>query len=324
MDYFEQQRKKKKVIGWTVVVALVLVIILARSLFTVGAGEVGVIFDPLGGGVQAAEAQEGLNIKPPYASVAKYNTKTQDYTMSAVAEEGTLKTGDRVKTVTSEGLYVGLDITVLYRIDPSRADELRSNIGLEGEYQQIVVRPAIRSTIREIISNHEASDIYGEGRATVEVEIYDRLVSMLQVRNIYVEQVLLREVELPAQLTTSIEAKKQAEQEALRMQYVLEKEILEKERKLIEADGIAGANEIIADSLSREYLSWYWIDNLQNHESVVYMVPSEGGIPLFKDIDSAMDSDKDSTTDTGIGSDTDSDAGGDTDSDAASSTESLD
>ena len=312
MDYFEQQRKKKKVIGWTVVVALTLVIILTRSLFTVGAGEVGVIFDPLGGGVQAAEAQEGLNIKPPYASVATYNTKTQDYTMSAVAEEGTLKTGDRVKTVTSEGLYVGLDITVLYRIDPSRADELRSNIGLEGEYQQIVVRPAIRSTIREIISNHEASDIYGEGRATVEVEIYDKLVSILQARNIYVEQVLLREVELPAQLTTSIEAKKQAEQEALRMQYVLEKEILEKERKLIEADGIAGANEIIAGSLSREYLSWYWIDNLQNHDSVVYMIPSEGGLPLFKDIDSIM------------GSDTDNDTGGDTDSDATSSTESLD
>jgi len=304
VDYFEQQKKKKKVIGWTVVVALVLIIILTRSLFTVGAGEVGVLFDPLGGGVQAAEAQEGLNI--------------------TVAEEGTLKTGDRVKTVTSEGLYVGLDITVLYRIDPSRADELRSNIGLEGEYQQIVVRPAIRSTIREVISNHEASDIYGEGRATVEVEIYDRLVSMLQVRNIYVEQVLLREVELPAQLTTSIEAKKQAEQEALRMQYVLEKEILEKERKLIEADGIAGANEIIAGSLSREYLSWYWIDNLQNHDSVVYMIPSEGGIPLFKDIDSIISSEKDSTTGTGIGSDTDNDAGGDTDSDAASSTESLD
>ena len=324
MDYFEQQRKKKKIIGWTVVAILVLVIILTRSLFTVGAGEVGVIFDPLGGGVQTAEAQEGLNIKPPYASVAKYNIKTQDYTMSAVAEEGTIKTGDRVKTVTSEGQYVGLDITILYRIDPSRADELRSSIGLEGEYQQIVVRPAIRSTIREIISNHEASDIYGEGRATVEVEIFDRLVTILQSRNIYVEQVLLREVELPAQLTTSIEAKKQAEQEALRMQYVLEKEKLEKERKLIEADGIAGANQIIADSLSREYLSWYWIDNLQNHESVVYMVPSEGGIPLFKDIDSITNSEKDSTTDTSTDSDMDGEAGGDTESDSTSSAGSLD
>ena len=198
------------------------------------------------------------------------------------------------------------------------------DIGLEGEYQQIVVRPAIRSTIREVISNHEASDIYGEGRATVEVEIYDRLVSILQERNIYVEQVLLREVELPAQLTTSIEAKKQAEQEALRMQYVLEKEILEKERKLIEADGIAGANEIIAGSLSREYLSWYWIDNLQNHDSVVYMVPSEGGIPLFKDIDSIISTEKDGTTDTSIGGDMNNDTGGDTDSDATSSTEGLD
>lgn len=310
-DYYEKQRKRRKIISWAVVVAITLAIILTRSLFVIGAGEVGVVFDPLGGGVQVMEAHEGLNVKPPYASVAKYNIKTQDYTMSAVAEEGQLTRADRVKTVTSEGLYVGLDITVLYRIDPARADEIRSSIGLEGEYQQIIVRPAIRSTIREIISDHEASDIYGEGRATVEVEIFDRLASMLQPRNISVEQVLMREVELPAELTKAIEAKKQAEQDALRMQYVLEKEVLEKERKLIEAGGIAGANEIIAGSLSREYLSWYWIDNLQNHESVVYMVPSEGGIPLFKDIDSIVKSETDSTTDSDtageIESETDSD-----------------
>jgi len=309
-DYFEKQRRRRKIIAWTVVGVIALVIILTRSLFTVGAGEVGVIFDPLGGGVQTMEAQEGLNIKPPYASVATYNIKTQDYTMAAVAEEGQLRRADRVKTVTSEGLYVGLDITVLYKIDAAKADELRRTVGTEGEYQQIIVRPAIRSTIREIVSDHEASDIYGEGRATVEVEIYDRLVSILQPRNIYVEQVLLREVELPAELTKAIEAKKQAEQEALRMQYVLEKERLEKDRKLIEADGIAGANEIIADSLSREYLSWYWIDNLQNHESVVYMVPSEGGIPLFKDIDSILESKTGGTTD----SDTDGEIESETES----------
>lgn len=314
-DYFEKQRKRRKIIGWAVVVAIILAIILSRSLFIIGAGEVGVVFDPLGGGVQVMEAQEGLNVKPPYASVAKYNIKTQDYTMSAIAEEGQLRRADRVKTVTSEGLYVGLDITVLYKIDPGRADEIRSSIGLEGEYQQIIVRPAIRSTIREIISDHEASDIYGEGRATVEVEIFDRLASMLQPRSIYVEQVLLREVELPAELTKAIEAKKQAEQEALRMQYVLEKEVLEKERKIIEAGGIAGANEIIAGSLSREYLSWYWIDNLQNHESVVYMVPSEGGVPLFKDIDSIVKSKTDSTTD--------SDTAGETESETDSDIESL-
>ena len=314
-DYFEKQRRRRKIIGWAVVVAITLAIILTRSLFIIGAGEVGVVFDPLGGGVQVMEAQEGLNVKPPYASVAKYNIKTQDYTMSAIAEEGQLKRADRVKTVTSEGLYVGLDITVLYRIDPARADEIRSSIGLEGEYQQIIVRPAIRSTIREIISDHEASDIYGEGRATVEVEIFDRLASMMQPRNIYVEQVLLREVELPAELTKAIEAKKQAEQEALRMQYVLEKEVLEKDRKIIEAGGIAGANEIIAGSLSREYLSWYWIDNLQNHESVVYMVPSEGGVPLFKDIDSIVKSETDSTTD--------SDTAGETENETDSDIESL-
>jgi len=314
VDYFEQQRKRRKIIGWAVVVAITLAIILTRSLFVIDAGEVGVIFDPLGGGVQVMEAQEGLNVKPPYASVAKYNIKTQDYTMAAVTEEGQLRRADRVKTVTSEGLYVGLDITVLYKIDAAKADELRSTVGIEGEYQQIIVRPSIRSTIREIVSDHEASDIYGEGRATVEVEIFDRLVSMLQPRNIYVEQVLLREVELPAELTKAIEAKKQAEQEALRMQYVLEKEELEKDRKLIEAGGIAGANQIIAGSLSKEYLSWYWIDNLKSHESVVYMIPSEGGLPIFKDIDSITGDKTDSTTGSNTADKTGTEPGSDVDS----------
>lgn len=288
VDYFEQKRRRNKLIAWTVIGVIIAVVLLTRSLFNVGAGEVGVIFDPLSGGVQASEAREGLNVKPPWASVAMYNTKTQDYTMSGVVEEGQLPRADRINTVTSEGLYVGLDITVLFRINSSKADEIRRNIGLEGQYQQIVVRPAIRSTIREIVSNHMAADIYGEGRATVETEIYDKLASTLEPRHIDVEQVLLREVELPAEITRAIEAKKQAEQEALRMQYVLEREKLEKERKLIEADGIAGANNIIADSLSREYLAWYWIDNLDEHESVVYMVPSESGVPLFKDIDSII------------------------------------
>ncbi|MFO8143742.1 MAG: prohibitin family protein [Dehalococcoidales bacterium] len=236
-DYFEQKRRRNKIIGWTVVIVIVTVILLTRSLFTVGAGEIGVIFDPLSGGVQPAEAQEGLNVKPPWASVAMYNTKTQEYTMSGVIEEGELPRADRINTVTSEGLYVGLDITVLFRIDPTKAYLIRRNIALEGEYQQIVVRPAIRSTIREVVSDHMAADIYGEGRATVEVEIFDKLSSTLEPRYIDVEQILLREVDLPSEITKAIESKKQAEQEALRMQYVLQKEGLEKERKLIDSLG---------------------------------------------------------------------------------------
>ena len=205
--------------------------------------------------------------------------------MVGVTGEGEIVADDSNRVVTSEGLYVDLDLTVLYRIDPTMASNLRQEVGIDGQYQSIIVRPTIRSIIRDVVSRYEASDIYGDSRSTVQDEIEQSLITELEDRGIIIEQFLLRKVVLPAQLVTSIELKKQAEQDALRMVYVIEKEELEKDRRIIEAGGIAQANAIINESLSTEYLTWYWIENLENHNSVVYVVPSDGGLPIFKNID---------------------------------------
>jgi prohibitin 2 len=278
--------------------AFIVFLIFVTNIFIIHAGEVGTRFNPFSeyrvldaatnqyvkSSVSPQEYSEGIHIKPPWVRVDRYNTKTQDYTMSLITEEGELARDDRVRTVTSEGLYVGLDITVLYRLNSAMADSVRRTIGTEGEYQQIVVRPAIRSAIREVVSAFEAADIYGTGRTAVQSQIFSTLSHMLDPRGIVVESVLLRDVELPEEITKAIEAKKQAEQEALRMEYILQREKLEKERKLIEAEGISAANLEIAGSLTSEYLTWYWINNLENHESVVYLIPSDSGLPLFKSI----------------------------------------
>lgn len=268
-----------------VIVAIVILLIVVSSMVVViGAGETGVKFNPFAGGVQSDEFTEGFHFKAPWVHVDRYNIKTQDYTMSRVVEEGAVKRDDRIRTVTKEGLYVDLDITVLYKIDPTKADEIRRTIGLDGQYQGIVVRPTIRNAVREVISSYNAMDIYGEKRPIVEQKMHEILVEQLRARNIIVERMLLRDVELPAELSAAIEAKKTAEQEALRMEYVLDKEKLEKERKIIEAGGISEANKIIAGSLSTEYLTWYWIDNLHTHESVIYVPVGEAGMPMFKEI----------------------------------------
>ncbi len=89
---------------------------------------------------------------------------------------------------------------------------------------------------------------------------------------------------LPAQLVESIEAKKQAEQSAQRMVYVLQEENLERQRRIIEAEGISAANDIISGSLTNEYLTWYWISNLDSHDSVLYVPVGDSGIPLFREI----------------------------------------
>ena len=266
-------------------IAIIIMGMFGYSIVTiVGAGETGVKFNLLAGGVQEDELGEGIHLKAPWVKVDKFNARTQDYTMSKVVAEGAVRRDDRVRTVTKEGLYVNLDITVLYRIMPDKADVIRQTIGKEGQYQEIVIRPTVRNSVREIISKYNAMDIYGENRAIVEDEMYEAMATQLRSRNIVVEKLLIRDVGLPEELARAIEAKKTSEQEALRMEYVLDKEKLEKERRIIETEGISGANEIIAGSLTHEYLTWYWIDNLDTHNSVIYVPVGDAGLPLFREV----------------------------------------
>ena len=248
--------------------------LLVTCTIVIGAGEVGVKFNLLDNGIQQNELQEGIHLKAPWVIVDKFNVKTQQYS----ASEG------EMRTVTKEGLYIDLDMTVLYRIDCDKADEIRQGIGRDGEYQNTIITPTVRNSVREIVSNYNADAIYGKDRPKIEKEIQEKITNKLETRNIIVEGVMIRDVGLPAQLTTAIEKKKTAEQDALKMEYILQQEMQEKERKIIEAQGIAEANAIIAGSLDDNYLSWYWIDNLDKHDSVIYVPVNNGGMPLFKEV----------------------------------------
>lgn len=257
-----------------VVVGVLLMFSLISGYFIltlVGAGEVGVKFDLLADGVQEAEFGEGIHLKAPWVKVDKFNIRTQEYT-------------DSIRTVTKEGLYVTIDITALCRIVPDKANVLRQTVGKDGSHQRMIVVPITRNAIRETISRYNAMDIYGEDRAVIEAEIYDLMATQLQTRHIVVEKLLIRDVGLPAELTKAIEAKKTSEQEALRMEYVLDIERFEKDRRVIEANGISDANAIIAGSLTHEYLTWYWIDNLDTHNSVIYVPVGDAGLPLFREV----------------------------------------
>ena len=269
--------KLAAIIGGSLIVA----ILVSRSIFNVGPGEEAAVFDPLSNGIQQTTYGEGLHAKPAWATVYHYNIKNQGFTATFTGTEAE----QQIRTVTKEGLYIGADITINFRLQHDAAAWMLGNFGRDGVYQETIVYPAIRSVIREIVSQHSATEVYGSGRTIVESEIGDALVERLTPSRILIQQVLLRDVSLPQQITTSIEAKQAAEQDALRMQYVLQKEQLEAERKVIEAGGIADANIEIAGSLTEQYLTWYWIEQMKNNPNVVYMVPSEGGLPLFKNID---------------------------------------
>ena len=258
------------------------VIVLLLSMTVVPAGKEGV-YD-LFGKVKDKELQPGFHLVHPFARVTDMSVKTQEYTMSYIEGEGAVKGSDIISALTKEGLAVDLDITVLYHLEAGTPSDIYKTIGRD--YVGVIVRPQIRSAIREVVAKYEAKKIYSEERKAVEQQIYNVLEGVLSERGIVLEAVLLRHVQLPKTLSEAIELKLTAEQSIEQKRFDVLTEMEEANRKRVEARGIADANDIIAKSLTTEYLTWYWIENLENHESVIYVPIGNTGLPLFKEINS--------------------------------------
>ena len=261
----------------------VILILLFSAVVTIPAGHVGV-YD-LFGVVDDSEYSPGLHLKNPLARVTTMSVKTQEYTMSWVSNEGA-KTGiDVISALTKEGLSVDLDITILYRLNSVKASNVYKEIGTD--YISVIVRPQIRTVIREVVAQYEAKQIYSQDRTVISQQIYDQLEPELSLRGIILERVLLRHVQLPTELTNAIEDKLKAEQMIEKKRFEVQTEIEEANRKIVEAEGIANATRIIKESLraSPEYLTYLWLQKLENHNSVVYVMDGEVGLPIFKNID---------------------------------------
>ncbi|MCQ1535014.1 prohibitin family protein [Methanosarcina sp. KYL-1] len=277
-------------------IALIFVIMIIFSVafgsifVSIGAGEVGVKFSQFGG-VQADELDEGLHIVPPWVSVTKYSVQSQVYTMSSQQEEGERVGDDRINALTSEGLMLGLDISVRYRMVPSEASSVHQRLGTA--YAEKIIRPTIKSVIREVVSSHTAMEVYGQQRQVVATEMQTELESRMKEDGIIVEEVLLRKVELPGSVATAIEQKLQADQEAQRMVFVKQKEELEAERKMIEASGVANATiiqargeaealRILNEEIKKnpDLIRYKYIQMLEGQEIQTMIVPSSEGIIL--------------------------------------------
>lgn len=270
-------------IGRWIVLAVAVIaalIIIAMSVVVIDAGHVGV--HSLFGVVDREEMQPGLHFVNPLAGVYSMSIKTQEYTMSIMDDEGQKKGSDTISALTSEGLTIDLDITVLYALNENKANSVYKNIGLN--YVDIIVRPQIRTVIRDVVARYTTKDIYSTQRQAIALEIYEELTPFLTDKGILLEDVLLRNIKLPHQLTNAIEEKLTAEQRIEQKAFQVLEEAEEANRKRIEAQGIADAQEIIDESLTESYLTWYWIEKLQEHESVIYVPIGESGLPLFRDV----------------------------------------
>ena len=218
----------------------------------IDAGEIGV--KSLFGKVQDDVLQSGLNVINPLMEVSKLDVRTQNYTMSAVHNEGDVQGDDAIRALTADGLEVVIDLTVLYRVQSSEAPRLIRETGLD--YQKNVVRPVTRTKIRDNAVYYTAVDLYSTKRDEFQAKIYKSIEESFKSRGLVLEQLLVRNISLPAMVKTSIEEKIKAEQDAQKMQFVLQKEKQEAERKRVEAQGIADYQRIMSSGLTDKQLQY--------------------------------------------------------------------
>ena len=234
--------------------AIVLIVlgISSSTIKQIDAGEVGV--QSVFGKVSDRTLSSGLNFVNPLASVTVFDAKTQNYTMSAVHDEGDREGDDAIRVLTADGLEVVVDLTVLYRILPSQAPTILKEIG--PDYKDKVVRPITRTMIRDNAVYYDAVALYSLKRNEFQTRIYKDIESNFKKRGLVLEQLLIRNINLPNSVKQTIESKINAEQDAQKMQFVLLKEKQEAERKRVEAQGIADYQKILSTGLSDKQLQY--------------------------------------------------------------------
>jgi regulator of protease activity HflC (stomatin/prohibitin superfamily) len=239
-------------------IAGILIIIggfLTVSLVQVEPGEVGV--QKLFGRVYSSTLPSGLNLVNPLVEVVMFDVKTQNYTMSGVEDEGHKVGDDAIRVLSADGLEVIIDLTVLFRVNAMEAPNILKNIG--EDYVNTIVRPICRTKIRDNAVYYEAVALYSSRRDEFQAKIFSTIEKDFNDRGLMLEQLLVRNITLPPSVKASIESKINAEQDAQKMTFVLQKEKQEAERKRVEAQGIADYQKILSTGLSDKQLQYEMI-----------------------------------------------------------------
>ncbi len=193
--------------------------------------------------------------------VYKMSVQTKAYTMSSVRNEGNKVGDDAVATLSRDQLILKFDVSVWYHLDASQANNVYSNIGLD--YEEVIVRPAIRTSLVNAATKFDASDVMSLQRDAYTKMVTELLLKELNGRGVVLDNVLIRNVEPPATVSDAIAAKLKASQEAQQMEYTIQYAQKEAQRKAIEAQGISNAQKIIGNGLTQNYLQWYYISQLK-------------------------------------------------------------
>ena len=255
--------------GAAVLLLGVILILAANSVSCVRTGHVGVV--TTFGKVTGRTMGEGIHLVNPLSRVHQMDIKT-------------LEVKERASVPSKEGLIMGLEASVLYHLDPERAADVFQKIG--SNFAEVLLIPNLRSSMRTVTASNTASTLYSDSREVIARQILSELRAQVQPRGLLVETVLLRDLQLPETLKHAIEAKQQAQQEAQRMEFVLQKEKQEAERKRVEAGGIRDFQDIVTQGISDKLLEWKGIEATvelarSSNSKVIVVGNTKTGLPLI-------------------------------------------
>ncbi len=267
----KQVKSKNLVIG--VIGVIVALIALLNSVVTIGPGEAGVIFRPLGMGVDTVHPplSEGVHIVAPWNTVYVYNIRQQQLF-------------ETMKVLSQDGLDIKLDASIWFQ--PVVKDLAKLHKFRGRSYVDDVLKPAVRSATRSVVGRYTPEQIYSTKREAIQQEIYDETRKILANQYVQLNKILVRDVTLPTTIKTAIERKLKQQQEALEYEFKLQKEKKEAERKRIEAQGIRDFQHIVTEGISDKLLRWKGIEaTLKLAESpnakVIVIGSGKDGLPII-------------------------------------------
>lgn len=265
---FASAGKTGRIVG----IGLLLLGVMSSCFVQIQPGEVGV--QTLFGKVQETVLKEGLSFVNPLVDVIHFDVKTQNYTMSAVRDEGDTEGDDAIRVLTADGLEVVIDLSVLYHIVPDKAPEILRNIGRD--IKDVIIRPVSRTKIRDNAVFYDAIALYSTKREEFQAKIIQSIESEFTARGIVLENLLIRNIQLPESVKQAIESKINAEQESQKMKFVLEKEKQEADRKRVEAQGISDYQRILTSTLTDKLIQYEQIKAQReiatsNNAKVIFM-----------------------------------------------------
>jgi regulator of protease activity HflC (stomatin/prohibitin superfamily) len=238
---------------------------------TVESGHRGIVFKPLAGGTSNEVLGEGMHFIPVWNSVIQYDARVHEMK-------------EQLIVLSSNGLTIRVDASIRFRPKTEELFELQTQIG--PNYADKVVAPVVRSEARKVFGRYQPEEIYSTKREEIERSIYDEVLKALEGKHVIVEAVLVRDVELPEAIKTAIADKLGEEQRAQKMQFTLDRERQEAQRKQIEAEGIAKYQSIVRQGLTPEYLQFKGIEATaqiaeSSNSKVVIIGAGKSGLPII-------------------------------------------